>query len=163
MLFFLCVCVFLCTPAWFFFLLFKFKLPHKPGPHDRSAADVTPVHRCTCSSCKNKWPIYSSKDQLLQPAWRHLWSASAARCFPNDALQMYLHYSWQAPSSGHFFLSRMTQECVFLFILFSRRLCFPPKSGLQACDLHATCFLQLNFVSVSMTIDKSWIIHMREI
>lgn len=34
------------------------------------------------------------------------------------------------------------------------------KSGPEACDLHAICLLKLKFVSVSMTMDESYIVHL---
>lgn len=34
------------------------------------------------------------------------------------------------------------------------------KAGPEACDLHAICLLTLKFVSVSMTMDKSYVVHL---
>lgn len=34
------------------------------------------------------------------------------------------------------------------------------KSSPEACDLHAICLLNLKFVSVSMTMNKSYVVHL---
>lgn len=147
-----------------------------PGPHDLSAADVeTPVHRCTCSGCKNKWPIYSSKDQLLQPGQRLFWSASS-RQLPRRYISVVFTLQLTGPQLCLFFLSHVTRVCVCVFKLMWRaRSCMDwlfffssqfdldhsvTKSSPEACDLHAICLLNLKFVSVSMTMNKSYVVHL---